>query len=121
MRIPKDIPLSKYIRQLISRDQIAKFYLSDDWKELREDVLEAFHYECQECLKKGRYTKADCVHHINEVIPHPELALSKYYVNAETGKTEPNLIPLCNTCHNKVHDKLGKWQKKDKFTNEEKW
>ena len=120
MRIPKDIPLSKYIRQLISRDQVAKFYLSDDWKELREDVLETFHYECQECLKKGRYTKADCVHHINEVRHRPDLALSRYYVD-DKGQQQYNLIPLCNTCHNLIHDKLGNWQRKDKFTNTEMW
>lgn len=120
MRIPKDITLAKYIRQLISRDQIAKFYLSEDWKELREDVLETFHYECQECLKKGRYTKADCVHHINEVRHRPDLALSRYYVD-EKGQRQYNLIPLCNTCHNIVHEKLIKWQNKDRFTNEERW
>lgn len=120
MRIPKDIPLSKYIRQLISRDQIAKFYLSDDWKELREDVLETFHYECQECIKKGRYTKADCVHHINEVRQRPDLALSRYYID-DKGQQQYNLVPLCNTCHNLIHDKLGNWQRKDRFTNEERW
>ena len=120
MRIPKDIPLSKYIRQLISKDQIAKFYLSDDWKELREDVLETFHYECQECIKKGRYTKADCVHHINEVRQRPDLALSRYYTD-DKGQQQYNLVPLCNTCHNIIHEKLIKWQNKDKFTNEERW
>ena len=120
MRIPKDIPLSKYIRQLISRDQIAKFYLSEDWKELREDVLQTFHYECQECIKEGRYTKADCVHHINEVRQRPDLALSRYYVD-DKGQRQYNLVPLCNTCHNIVHEKLINWQRKDKFTNKELW
>ena len=120
MKLP-DIPLAIYIRQLISEDKVERFYFSDEWKELRQEVLEFFHYECQECLKKGIYTKADCVHHMNEVIQHPELALSRWYVDLITGETKPNLVPLCNACHNQVHDKLGTWQKKDKFTNEEKW
>lgn len=120
MRIPKDIPLSKYIRQLIRDNKIELFYYSEDWKELRQDVLDFFHNECQECLKTGRYTKADCVHHINEVRHRPDLALSRYYIDGQGNKCV-NLVPLCNQCHNIVHDKLSKWQRKDKFMNEERW
>lgn len=120
MRIPKDIPLEVYIKQLIKADKLELFYITDDWKELRIEVLKDFHKECQECLKKGRYTKAVCVHHINEVRITPRLALSRYYVD-DKGQKQYNLIPLCNTCHNLIHDKLGKWQRKDKFTNEELW
>jgi 5-methylcytosine-specific restriction endonuclease McrA len=120
MRIPTDISLSKYIRQLIKINKVEKFYQTDDWKELRLDVLEFFHYECQECLKKGIYTRAECVHHINEVRHRPELALSRTYID-EHGQTQYNLIPLCNTCHNVIHEKLTKWKQKDKFKNEERW
>ena len=120
MRIPKDIPLRVYIGQLIKEDKLERFYLTDDWRELREEVLEDFYHECQECLKKGRYTRADCVHHINEVRVRPDLALSKHFTDRE-GNSQPNLVPLCNQCHNIVHDKLGEWQRKDKFTNEERW
>jgi 5-methylcytosine-specific restriction endonuclease McrA len=120
MRIPKDIPLAVYIKRLIEADKVEQFYFTEDWKELREYVLDFYHYECQECLKKGDYTKADCVHHVMEVRQHPRLALSMYYVD-DKGKNQRNLVPLCNQCHNIVHDKLGEWQRKDKFTNEEKW
>ena len=120
MRIPKDIPLAVWIRQLIKENKIELFYLTDDWKELRIDVLEYFHYECQECLKKGKYSRAICVHHVNEVRHRPELALSRYYIDVK-GVQQVNLVPLCNQCHNIVHDKLGEWQRKDKFTNEERW
>lgn len=120
MRIPKSIPLAKYIRQLIEADKLERFYLSDDWKELRAQVLEFFHNECQECLKKGNYTKADCVHHINEVRSRPDLALSRYYVDSK-GIRQYNLVPLCNTCHNVVHEKLKKYYERDKFTNTERW
>ena len=120
MRIPTDISLASYIRKLIAEDRIVEFYQSDDWKELRAEVLEDYHNECQECLKLGRYTQADCVHHVNEVRNRPDLALSKTYTDSE-GQQHRQLVPLCNTCHNIVHDKLGNWQRKDKFTNEEKW
>lgn len=120
MQIPKDIPLARYIRQLIAKDNIGLFYLTEDWYELRLEVLREHHYECAECVKVGRYTRAVCVHHVNEVRHRPDLALSKFYVDKD-GKRLPNLIPLCNSCHNRVHDKLGNWQRKDKFTNEERW
>ena len=120
MKLPKDIPLAAYIRKLISAGKVEQFYYTDEWKELRQEVLDFFHGECQECLKNGHYTKADCVHHVNEVKNRPDLALSRYFVDGK-GNTQPNLVPLCNQCHNNVHDKLGEWQRKDKFTNEERW
>ena len=120
MKIPTNVPLRVYIERLIAADKIELFYRTDEWKELRADVLEFFHWECQECLKHGRYTNADCVHHVNEVRVRPDLALSKYFTDAD-GKQQFNLIPLCNTCHNIVHDKLYAFQRRDKFNNKERW
>jgi 5-methylcytosine-specific restriction endonuclease McrA len=120
MNIPKDIPLATWIRQLIADNRLIVFYKSKEWIELRDEVMHDNHYECQECLKRGRYTRADCVHHVNEVRHRPDLALNKYYTDKE-GNKQKNLLPLCNRCHNQIHDKLGYWQRKDKFTNEEKW
>lgn len=120
MRIPTDISLASWIRRLIAEDKVAVFYATEEWKELRQSVLEFFHFECQECLKKGNYTKADCVHHVNEVRCRPDLALSRTYIDVN-GERQYQLVPLCNACHNLIHDKLGEWQNKDKFMNEEKW
>lgn len=120
MRIPKDIPLAAYIRRLIREDKIYVFYKTDDWLELRAEVLEDFHNECAECLKQGNYTRADCVHHVNEVKVKPELALSKYYIDKE-GKKHRQLIPLCKRCHNIVHEKLSEVNQTQGFTNEERW
>lgn len=120
VKIPKDISIGAYIRGLIKAGKIEQFYFTEDWKELREEVQEFFHFECQECLKQGRYTRADCVHHVNEVRQRPDLALSRYFTDQE-GQQQYNLITLCNTCHNLIHDKLGEWQKKDKYINEERW
>lgn len=121
MRIPKHIPLESYIRKLIKEDRIIEFYKSDDWLELRADVLEAFHNECQECLKRGKVTHAECVHHVNEVRKKPQLALSRYYTDRH-GEEQFNLVPLCNACHNMQHPEKG-WgaKKNDRFTNKERW
>lgn len=124
MRIPTDIPLAKWIRQLIKADKVEQFYFTDEWKELRKDVLDTLHNECQECLKHGRYTRADCVHHVNEVRVRPDLALSRFYIDDE-GKQRRQLVPLCNKCHSFVHDKTGQMReqqrKSGKFQNEERW
>ena len=133
MRIPKDIPLRVYIQRLIAADQVEKFYQTDDWIELKNEVLSDYHNECQHCLKHGRLTTSEQyirngkvsftklhVHHVNELRHRPDLALSRYYID-EHGEKQPNLIPLCRTCHNIVHDKLYEFVRKDKFTNEERW
>lgn len=121
MRIPNDTSLTTWIRRLIQAGKVALFYHTEDWKELREDVLQYFHYECVECAKHGRYTRADCVHHVNHVTKRPDLALSRYYIDSK-GKQQYNLVPLCNECHNKVHpEKLQRNKDKEKFTNEERW
>ncbi|EEK41972.1 hypothetical protein bcere0001_51360 [Bacillus cereus m1293] len=41
---------------------------------------------------------------------YPELAL-----------TFDNLMSLCNTCHNEVHDRLRAQDKLPAFVNEERW
>ena len=121
MRIPTDISLAKYIRNLIEENKIEVFYQTDDWKELRQEVQEELHYECQECLKHGIYTRADCVHHVNHVTKRPDLALSKYYKDHE-GNEHRQLIPLCNACHNMEHPEKGfKNQGKERYSNIERW
>ena len=49
--------VAKHIRSLIASDKLVVFYKSREWEELRQEVLEDLHSECQECLKRGRYTK----------------------------------------------------------------
>lgn len=133
MKIPRDVPLRVYIQRLIDADEVEKFYQTDEWKKLKEEVLRDFHNECQECIKRGKLTTSEKwiedgklrtarlhVHHVNELRDHPELALSRWYTD-EKGQKHPNLVPLCKTCHNAMHDKLAKWQNKNNFTNEEKW
>jgi 5-methylcytosine-specific restriction protein A len=95
---------------LIRSGNLMKFYKSRAWMTLRLEALQRDNYECQQCKQRGKYRKADCVHHIKEVKPHPELAL-----------TLDNLMSLCNTCHNEIHDRLEATRSKPKFVNEERW
>lgn len=120
MRIPQDTSVAKWVRQLIRDGKVEQFYFTDDWKELRLEVLEEHHYECQECIKAGRYTRATCVHHVNELKDRPDLALSKHYVD-HAGVEHKQLLPLCNKCHNIVHDKLRSFIEGKRFTNVERW
>ena len=80
------------------------------------------HYECQRCIEHGTYTRAEMVHHVNEVRKVPRLALSRTYTD-EKGNEQRNLIALCNNCHEIIHDRLKEWQEEKfpKFKNEERW
>lgn len=68
-------------------------YKKKRWIRLRLSVLKRDKYQCQECKRKGVIRDADMVHHCN-----PD-ALDMFY---DTG----NLISLCNTCHNTMHDRI---------------
>jgi len=117
------LSLSKHIRELIEDDNLVKFYKSREWRELRQEVLAEHHYECQECLKRGRYTTATMVHHVQEVRKRPDLALSKTYTDSK-GNEQRQLVPLCIACHELIHDKFGDYNKehnRERFTNEERW
>lgn len=111
------LELKKWIRELLAQGKIDDFYKSKYWRELRKEVLKEQKEECQECLKLGKRTKANTVHHVQFVDKHPELALSKFY--AYKGKQYRNLICVCPDCHNKLHPEKHK-QKKE-LINEERW
>ena len=91
----------RHIRQLIATGRIHDFYVSPQWRRLRREVLADDKHECQICKAKGKYTPANHVHHVNYVRKHPELALSKIYVDGK-GKMQRNLISVCYQCHETV-------------------
>jgi 5-methylcytosine-specific restriction endonuclease McrA len=111
------LELKKWIKELLTQGKIDDFYKSKYWRKLRKEVLKEQKEECQECLKLGKRTKANTVHHVQFVDKHPELALSKFY--AYKGKQYRNLICVCPDCHNKLHPEKHK-QKKE-LINEERW
>lgn len=113
------IELADYIYYLIKTKEVFRFYKTPEWIALKKEVLKEQHYECQICKKKGKYAKADTVHHMQFVRKHPELALSKTYID-DNGVEQINLISICKACHNKKHPEKIK-SAKPKFTNIERW
>ncbi|MBD5536886.1 MAG: HNH endonuclease [Lachnospiraceae bacterium] len=113
--------LERWINELIAENKLDKFYKCREWRQLSEAVMKENNYECQYCKKRGLHTAARSVHHVQWVRRHPRLALSRTY--SYRGVTYSNLIPLCEDCHNKEHNKgRGLTQKnKNSFMNEERW
>jgi 5-methylcytosine-specific restriction protein A len=83
------------------REQYNKYERSPDinkkygraWKRIRDRyVME--HPLCELCLKEGRLTPTDEVHHI---LP----------ISQGGTHNRGNLMSLCQSCHNKKHHELG--------------
>lgn len=121
-----------WIRGLIAKGELWRFYKTPEWIRLKAQVLMDNHYECRICRDKGLVTRYDLgedgkrrrlstVHHINEVRQHPELALERYYTDS-SGQRRENLIPVCKQCHNALHNRTFQGKvNKGKFTTPERW
>lgn len=72
------------------------FYKSRAWINCRAAYLSSRQYLCERCLKDGRYTPADTVHHIVKLTPNnifdPEITLNW-----------KNLMAVCRDCHAALH------------------
>ena len=77
-------------------NRIKEFYSSIAWKNCREAYKKSVGGLCEECLKSGRITPAEDVHHIIKLsdsnIDDPEITLNFN-----------NLVALCKVCHEKRH------------------
>ena len=93
----------------INNGDLMKFYKSREWMSLRLVALKRDNHECQMCKAKGKYHRAENVHHMKEVNTHPHLSLE---LN--------NLMCLCISCHNDIHERRPK-ERKVTFSNEERW
>lgn len=125
--------LATWIRELIDKDELWKFYKSKDWIRLKTTILQMNHYECYECRRRGKITRFDTdaegnkklistVHHVHHVRNFPELAMTLYVMDPETGRHELNLVPVCKACHNILHPEKNKKKKQEEgFVNEERW
>ena len=78
------------------KDFAKEFYFSTAWKGMREYIKKRDGYLCQDCLKKGRITPAEEVHHIIHLTP------SNIHDTSIT-LNEDNLISLCRECHRARH------------------
>lgn len=111
-----------WLRALIAAGDTHPFYVTAEWRALSAYVIEKLdHNECQLCKAKGRYRRADLVHHVNHVKRRPELALDIYYTDAD-GERKRNLISVCKCCHETVcHPERMRRQSRPHFTTEERW
>ena len=86
----------------------ASFYKSKAWQSVRAYVWSRDSGLCQDCLKQGRYTSAEIVHHIRELTPQnitdPAVALNT-----------DNLVALCRECHAIRHGARDRRYKIDDF------
>jgi 5-methylcytosine-specific restriction endonuclease McrA len=110
----------EFVILCIKENNTHAFYISGEWTDRREDVLDDDKYECQQCKKRGKYKRATMVHHVKHLKDHPELALSLFYID-EHGKLQRQLISLCNTCHEEEHPERRRSQKNKKPLTPERW
>lgn len=96
--------------ELIATD-IRAFYNSRAWRSKAKLILKRDRYECQEHKRRGKYRRAECVHHKLGLQEHPSLAFA-----------DDNLESLCKVCHNEKHDRASNLKRHaPKFTTPERW
>lgn len=76
----------------MARDFSRAFYKSAAWKTCRDSYWRKAGGLCEDCLRKGRITEGQEVHHIEELTPdnigNPAITLNF-----------DNLVLLCHECH----------------------
>ena len=71
-------------------------YKNKKWIKLRKNILKRDGYACRECRRYGYMRDARVVHHVFPADNYPYL-----FYNSK------NLISLCDSCHNKMHDRMS--------------
>lgn len=74
-----------------------EFYSWTEWRHLRRAVLALDNNECQECKRRGVYSQASIVHHVQHLRDRPDLALSVY------DGDRRQLEAVCKRCHEALH------------------
>lgn len=106
------------LRQLISDGREGVWYNGAAWEHMRQAVLKMDCYECQRCKARGRYHKAEIVHHVKHLKDRPDLALSIY--DPDTGDRQ--LISVCKQCHEDLHPEAQRqYRPKGKPVTAERW
>ena len=103
-----ELDISGYRHFIIMKDWAISLYKSKRWQQVREYCMTRDHRLCQDCLKKGRYTPAEEVHHI---IPLTPLNID----DASISLNPENLVSLCRECHRERHGAHERRYKVDEF------
>lgn len=109
----------RWLTKIIAEGQEHRFYTCRAWLAVRDKVLDMDRHECQIHKARGRYKRADLVHHINHLKDAPDLALSIWYKD-DGGQRQRNLISVCKDCHEtECHpNRLQKYKPKPPVTRE---
>lgn len=91
-------------------EESRKFYASPAWRKIRKEALKRDRNACVQCKDNGKFTRANTVHHIQELKDAPHLAL-----------VLSNLQSLCHACHDKVHARSIAPPKRAKVNFPERW
>ena len=75
-----------------------KIYSSQKWQKLRLARLREDNFLCSDCLKEGRITPAEEVHHIISFMKYKGKEREMYAYDYS------NLVSLCKACHIKRHN-----------------
>ncbi len=113
----------KWLRERIAAGDAHAFYCTGEWKRKRDDVFKIDKNECQLCKARGKYRRAELVHHVNHLRARPDLALDIYYVDND-GARQRQLLSVCKKCHEvECHpERLHKFKTKSNgYSNTERW
>ena len=77
-------------------------YSDKRWRRKREVILKRDEYKCQVSLSHNVTTPAEHVHHITPLKTRSDLWLAN-----------DNLLSLCSSCHNLMHDRSNDTLSKD--------
>lgn len=112
---------TREVFDLVAEGREHDFYCSSVWHHKRDEILQRDRHECQICKSRGKYKRADLVHHVLHLKDRPDLALVDTYPG-EDGQEHRQLISVCKECHETVcHPQRMRKEGKEKFTTEERW
>jgi 5-methylcytosine-specific restriction enzyme A len=83
-------------RRTESEAERKRWYNAKPWRALRASFLRE-HPLCAECERQGRLTPATTVHHVEERLKRPDMAMD-----------EANLEASCTPCHTRGHKSKGR-------------
>ena len=112
----------EWLKALIASGDVHPFYVTGEWIQVSTFVrVKLDRNECQYCKERGRFRRAELVHHEKHVKKFPHLALDIYYID-EDGQRRRNLRSACKDCHETVcHPERLRHMGKHRFETEERW
>lgn len=79
----------------MTKEDYAKYLMSDHWKETAKKRLEIDGYKCQMCGSYGTETNKIQVHHLS-------------YKNLGHENIYTELVSCCSNCHKDIHSLMGR-------------